>query len=109
MLQPEKYQQLAQAISLYLNGDYQKILNNYNLTGREEEDGTGEGDFSCDPDQMMKQSTDVDEWLLSGASETDIYLRNTSNKNLVGNNSGLGLLERDEEEENMIMRKIEEN
>lgn len=50
---------------------------------------------------MMKQSTDVDEWLLSGTSETDICLRN--------NQSGKGLLERDEEEENMIMRKIEEN
>ena len=54
---------------------------------------------------MMKQSTDVDEWLLSGSSETDIYLRNNQSS------KGLGscLLERDEEEENMIMRKIEEN
>ena len=51
---------------------------------------------------MMKQSTDVDEWLLSGTSENETYMKESSSK-------GVMMLERDEEEENMIMRKIEEN
>eukprot|EP00347_Sterkiella_histriomuscorum_P008840 403343537 len=101
LMQPEKFSKLAQAIQLYLNGDYQKILadNNYPLNLNDNEN---QGDISCDPDQMMKQSTDVDEWLLSGTSENETYMKESSSK-------GVMMLERDEEEENMIMRKIEEN
>lgn len=60
----------------------------------------------------MKQSTDVDEWLLSGTSENETYQQQPGQNCSTGtgnNKQPRSLLERDEEEDNMIMRKIEEN
>lgn len=54
---------------MYLNGDYNKIIKN--------DVSTEEIDLSCDPEQMMRHSQDVDEWLLSGLSESHIQKSGT--------------------------------
>lgn len=82
---------------MYLNGDYQKLLN-----GEEEgPDHTKDeiADISQDPEQMMKQGQDVDEWLLSGLSE---------NCSLAASKQPTQCLPQ-ENEDNIIMKKIEEN
>jgi len=76
---------------MYLNGDYTKIIKN--------DTSTDEIDLSCDPEQMMRNSQDVDEWLLSGLSENHIKKSNTYKK----------LIDDQENEDNMILRKLEEN
>lgn len=76
---------------MYLNGDYTKIIKN--------DTSTDEIDLSCDPEQMMRNSQDVDEWLLSGLSENHIKKSNTYKK----------LIDEQENEDNMILRKLEEN
>lgn len=48
---------------------------------------------------MMRHSQDVDEWLLNGLSETHIQKSNTYRN----------LKEEQENEDNMILRKLEEN
>ena len=52
---------------MYLNGDY-KNLNQKAESHENTMDDIHDLSYG-DPDQMMKQSQDVDEWLLSGLSE----------------------------------------
>jgi hypothetical protein len=91
---------LAQAVQLYLNGDFSK------LNGKEEfvEVITEDiADISCDPDQMMKQSQDVDEWLLSGVSDgTPSYL-------MQANYLLKSEVKSEENEDSMILKRLEEN
>ncbi|CDW72225.1 UNKNOWN [Stylonychia lemnae] len=98
LLQSPKYHQLAQAVQMYLNGDYQKILVQEQKDGNESSDELA--DTSCDPDQMMKHSQDVDEWLLGGASDnSNTFLKSNSQHRLMDQDN----------EDSIIMKKIEEN
>lgn len=63
---------------MYLNGDYSKLI--------EQDEGAAnnsmeEGDISTDPEQLMRHSQDVDEWLLTGLSENCSQNNHKSNVN----------------------------
>jgi hypothetical protein len=54
-LQSPKYQELAQAVSMYLNGDYQQVR--------------------LDDNCLLNDQQDVDEWLLSGEREDSVIMK----------------------------------
>ena len=67
---------------MYLNGEYGKIIEGGGKDNNNNDSGTDLSGIEC-----LKQSQDVDEWLLGGLSND----------------------RKQEEEDSMIIRKIEEN